>query len=582
MTGNKAAWRHLPAHLRPHWRTVLAGGVLGLLGGASGLVLPLAAKVVVDSLLGQRALLAPVLLLAGAAIVGAVLTAGSRYLLERTGENVVRRVRDQLSGWILGLRVGAMDRLQPGDLMSRLTSDVTLLRSVTANAVVNAVTGLVMGIGAIVLLALTDLVLVGVTAGVLLVSCLAFAATMPRIAAANQRMQVAIGRLAAVTERALGAFRTVKANGTERRELSRAVDASAEAWRHGLRVARLQAVVGVAGTLSTQVTFIAVLGIGAARVGAGALTLSSLIAFLLCLTYLSGPVGQVVSSVAQWQAGLAAVRRLTEVEAMPREPAGRDDVAPGAGHRPVAVAFTGVTFGYLPGTPVLHDVTVEVPAGGMTAIVGPSGSGKSTFFALLQRFYEAQRGDVAVDGRDVRQWPLDELRAAIGYVEQDAPVLAGTLRENLRYGAPAATDEQIHAVLRRARLTTLLDQLPDGLDTVVGHRGTTLSGGQRQRVAIARALLRRPRLLLLDEITSQLDAANEAALREAVEDIAVGTTVIVVAHRLSTVINSDRIVVLDAGRVRAVGTHRGLVESDELYRELAAGQLIIAGEGARS
>ncbi len=574
-------WRQLPAYVRPHRWTVVAGGVLGLLGGATGLVQPLAAKVVVDSLVGHQSVLGPVLLLVGLVVVGAVITAAGRYLLERTGEHVVRSARDRLSGRILALRVSSVDRLQPGDLMSRLTADIAVLRSVVANALVNGVVGVVMMAGAITLLAVTDLVLLAAAGGVLAGSFLMMALVMPRIADANQRAQAAIGQLGAVAERALGAFRTVKASGAERRELDRAVDASRSAWRHGLRAVRLQATVGVSGTLSTQATFIVVLGLGASRVASGGLTLSSLIMFLVCLMYLSGPVGQVVSAVAQWQAGLAAVRRLAEVERLPREPSAPDSI-PSARPDPVSVAFTGVSFGYAPDLPpVLHDVTFSVPATGMTAVVGPSGAGKSTLFALLERFYEAERGVVAVAGRDVRHWPLSELRAAIGYVEQDAPVLAGTLRDNLRYAVPAATDDEIHAVLVRARLATLLDQLPDGLDTVVGHRGTTLSGGQRQRVAIARALLRKPRLLLLDEITSQLDTSSELALREAVEDVATTTTVIVIAHRLSTVVNADRVVVLDAGRVRAVGTHRQLADSDELYRELAVGQLLPVPTGVR-
>jgi ATP-binding cassette subfamily C protein len=212
----------------------------------------------------------------------------------------------------------------------------------------------------------------------------------------------------------------------------------------------------------------------------------------------------------------------------------------------------------------------------MTAFVGPSGAGKTTVFSLIERFYDAEGGRVLVGGVDVRDWPLTALRAAIGYVEQDAPVLSGTLRDNLTFGAPEAGEDQLAQALAIARLTDLIARLPDGLETLVGHRGQRLSGGERQRVAIARALLRRPRLLLLDEVTSQLDAINEAALREAIADIARLTTVLVVAHRLSTVTMADRIIVMDAGRVQAAGTHAELIAADPLYAELAATQFLSA------
>jgi len=196
--------------------------------------------------------------------------------------------------------------------------------------------------------------------------------------------------------------------------------------------------------------------------------------------------------------------------------------------------------------------------------VGPSGSGKSTIFALLERYYEHDSGSIAIDGRDIRAWPLPDLRATIGYVEQDAPILAGTLRGNLRLASPGATDQELRTALTLTHLQDLLGRLPRGLDTPIGHRGSTLSGGERQRIAIARAVLRRPRVLLLDEATSQLDGVNELAMRDLIDAVAPTTTVVVIAHRLSTVTNADRILVIDAGRVRATGSHAELVGTDDL------------------
>jgi ABC-type multidrug transport system fused ATPase/permease subunit len=561
-------------HVRPYRRTLLIAGVITSGGGLAGLAQPLAAKAVIDTLSANQPVLTPIMLLTGLVVGAAGVAAIGTYLLERTAEGVVLLTRRGLIHQLLRLPVAEVDRLKPGDLLSRVTSDTTLLRTAATSTIVGLANGVLMIVGTIVLMAVLDPVLLGVTLAVILVTIVLTGSLLPQIGRATERAQQAVGEMAAVLERALGAFRTVKASGAENRETAVLDQAAHRAWRQGVSVAAWSALVDILSRLSVHVSFLAVLGVGGARVADGALPLSSLIAFLLYVFYLLSPIASLANAASDLQAGLAAVRRTRQVHVLPVEPSSPPFVPVTVGA--ASVAFHCVSFRY-PGHrgPVLEEISFQVPPGGTTALVGPSGAGKSTIFALLERFYEPLDGTVVVDGRDVRNWPLAELRAAIGYVEQDAPVLAATLRDNLRFAAPHASDDDIREVIGRTRLDGLLARLPEGLDTVLGHRGITLSGGQRQRIAIARALLRRPRLLLLDEATSQLDAINEHQLRQVLAEVALTTTVLVAAHRLSTVTSANRILVLDAGRLRANGTHADLISTNALYHQLAATQLLI-------
>ncbi|WP_307805890.1 ABC transporter ATP-binding protein [Streptomyces chrestomyceticus] len=617
LSGPGPAWsglRALAGHLRPQRGRMLAGVGIGLLGSLLGLAQPMVAKQVMDTIGQGRPSAGPVVLLSTLVTVGGLLAGLGHYVLDCSAESIVCTARRRLTHLLPRLRVPVLENTEPGDLIARVTSDTALLRRAAPQAVSAAVTGTLITAATVVMMGVLDAVLLAVTLIVIAFVGLVVLLVSPHIGRATRHTQEAVGRLGAGLERTLGALRTVKAAGAEHRETAALHHAAEYARRTGVRAAAWEAVSATLSAVVLQVCFLVVLGVGGARVASGAIGVSTLVAFLLYLFALTPRIGQLVEGVSQLQIGAAAAVRIREAETLEAEEAGaaeagsveavpaeagsaqpegaerRGDEAAAAPRRPPAphgqracpatVAFEHVRFTYRPGLPPAHQhVSFALPAGGMTALVGPSGAGKTTVLALIERFYEPDAGRVLLDGRDVRQWPLGELRAAIGYVEQDTPVLAGTLRDNLTLGAADVTDDQVARVLRLARLDTVTDRLPHGLDTQVGHRGSRLSGGERQRVAIARALLRRPRLLLLDEATSQLDASNEAALRDTVTDIARRTTVLVVAHRLSTVTTADRILVMEAGRVRALGTHTELLARDSLYAELASTQLIGPGRG---
>ena len=579
MAGDRVGLASLIPYLRQHRAALAAVAALSLIAAGAALVQPLLIRAVLDGIGASRPIAGPVSLLVALVLAGAALDGLRGYLLQRTAEGVVLTTRRRLARHLLRLPIAEYDARRTGDLLSRVGADSTLLRAVVTSGLFDVVSGAVMVVGATIAMLVVDPLLFAVAVVALAGGMTVAITASRRVRALSEQAQARLGEMTSAVERAISAARTSRAAAAEEREAAAVGGSAQAAYAAGMRVARLEATVGPVATAATQGAFLLVLGVGGARVAAGAMTVGDLVAFILFLFFLVLPLGQAVRAYTQLQAGLGALQRIEEILALPDEtapdrPVHRPPVA-ADGHPAPAISFEGVTFAYPGGRPVLRDVSFTVPRGGRIALVGPSGAGKSTVLALIERFYEIGGGVIRLDGTDVRDLPRDALRRRLGYVEQEAPVLAGTLRGNLLLAAPEATEDRLRAALDQVNLGGLVTRTPQGLDVEVGEGGVLLSGGERQRLAIARTLLADAPILLLDEPTSNLDARNEAALRDAIGAAARRRTLIVVAHRLSTVVDSDRIVVLDQGRVVAAGPHDELLGISPLYRELATHQLLV-------
>jgi ATP-binding cassette subfamily B protein len=585
-------------YLLEHRRVLSWVIVISVLGAGASLAQPLLVAQVITVVEAGGDLGPLVAVLVGLVVLAGLLSGFGHYLLQRTGEGVVLSSRRALVRRMLHLPIAEFDERRTGDLVSRVGSDTTLLRAVLTQGLVEAIGGSLTFLGALIAMLVIDPLLLGLTVLVIAVSVVTVVVLSQRIRIASRKAQERVGDLAAAVERAIGGVRTVRAANATDREIAAVELNAVGAWEQGIKVAKISALVVPISSIALQVSFLVVLGVGGYRVASGSIGISELIAFILFLFLLIGPLAQAFGAITSVNSALGALGRIQEIIDLPSEAESDAGIIP----QPTiasdaAIAFDNVRFGYAESArttedeqaadaaraedstttarAVLRGVSFEVPVGSRTALVGPSGAGKSTILSLIERFYDPTEGVIRMAGTDIKALDRHELRSRIGYVEQDAPVLAGTLRDNLLIGSPEASDEQCVAVLRSVNLGEVLDRDERGLGAQVGEDGVMLSGGERQRLAIARALLAAPPILLLDESTSSLDGANEQLMRLAIDAVAENRTLIVIAHRLSTVVDSDQIVVLDHGQVVGVGTHSQLVASTPLYRELAKHQLLV-------
>ncbi len=622
--GPRASLAQLLPYLFEQRGLLLLALGLGLAAALAALLQPVLLGQLIERVQNAEPLAALLVGLCALVVVSALTSGFQHYVLQRMGEGVVLSSRRALIARILHLPIGEFDRRRTGDLVSRVGSDTTLLRAVLTQGLVEAASGVLILVGAMIGMLVIDPFLFLITFGVMVVAVVLVSTLASRIRPAVARAQEKVGDLAAQVDRTISSIRTIRAAGAAEREQLATEREAETAYALGLKVARISAFIVPMSFLALQLSFLVVLGLGGYRVAVGAISIAQLVMFIVFLFLMVAPLGQAFGAIAAVGQALGALGRIQEIASIPAETEGDAALSPAGRIVPLsearaaeapAIRFEHVSFTYrsaaparvdvrdlvrgsrraaqrdaeaapaeIVETPVLHDVSFEVPRGMRVALVGPSGAGKSTLLGLIERFYDPDSGAVSLHGADLRALDRAELRREFGYVEQDAAVLAGTVRENLLLGAPGASDAECERVLRTVNLGSVIDRaaaqagLASGLDAQVGERGIMLSGGEKQRLAIARALLSAPPILLLDESTASLDGVNERLMREALDSVATGRTLVVIAHRLSTVVDSDRIIVLDQGRVVGAGTHEELIASVPLYHELARHQLLLPDE----
>ncbi len=577
LRGRTAAWREAGALVARHRGTLALGLLLLLVSRLAGLVIPLSSKYVVDTVIAARRLdVLYWLVAAGAAAT--LIQAGTGLALARlVGINALRAisgVQRGLHGHVLRLPVRYFDSTKAGILVSRVMNDPEGLQNLLGSGILQLVGSGITALAALAVLFYLHWPLTLLTLALLLLFSRAMGGSFSRLRPIYRARAALTAEVTGRLTEAFGGIRVVKTYGAERRE-ERVFTASIHRLlRRNVEVTKVNAKMTALSALAVGGVGVTIMLLGGRAAVSGAMTVGDVVMYAVFVNVLTSPLVQIAAVGARLSEAFAGLDRIREIRQVATEEAADGEREPRS-TAPPAIGLERVCFAYVPGRPVLRDVSVRVAAGSTTALVGPSGAGKSTLIMLVMGFERPASGRIVVGGQDLAVVRAADHRRQLGVVLQETFLFDGTIRENIAYAKPRASAEEIRRASRVAHCDEFVVRLEHGLDTVVGERGLKLSGGQRQRISIARAILADPRILILDEATSSVDAESEALIQDGLRSLRAGRTTLVIAHRLSTILSADQILVLDQGEIVGSGTHAELVRGCALYRQLYERQALV-------